>query len=34
MSTKFFNNNTGNTLFKRLSKIAGPGGMGDIFRNS
>lgn len=32
MSTKFFNNNTGNTLFERLSKIAGPGGMGEKFQ--
>ena len=32
MSTKFFNNDAGNTLFERLSKIAGPGGMGANFR--
>ena len=32
MSTKFFNNDDGNTLFARLAKIAGAEGMGEKFQ--
>ena len=32
MSTKFFNNDDGNTLFARLASIAGESGMGDKFQ--
>lgn len=32
MSTKFFNNQTGNTLFEKLRAIAAPPGMADRFR--
>ena len=33
MSTKFFNNDDGNTLFARLASIAGESGMGDSTAN-
>lgn len=32
MSTKFFNNDSGNTLFDRLASIAGANGMGEKFQ--